>query len=290
MMYHISNGKINLTVSSLGAQMQSLCLDEQEYLWSGDKTYWGGKAPNLFPFIGRLTQGQYRYKGQKYKMDIHGFAKDKEFELSEQTESKLTLQLEDDGDTYSMYPFHFVFRISYEIADTSVAITYYVENRSEERMYFGIGGHPGFKVPLEEGKKFEDYYLSFEEQHVPTRVGHTESCFLSGVDKDFLLKDGNSIPLVHTMFDDDAIVLKNMAGKVTLMSDSGKRKIAISYPDMHYLGIWHRPHTDAPYVCIEPWTSLPSRQDVIEDIQYKSDTINLDAGKTYQNKWSIELS
>lgn len=26
------------------------------------------------------------------------------------------------------------------------------------------------------------------------------------------------------------------------------------------------PKTDAPYVCVEPWTSLPSRQDVVEEL------------------------
>ena len=29
-------------------------------------------------------------------------------------------------------------------------------------MYFGVGGHPGFAVPLEKGLAFEDYCLQFE--------------------------------------------------------------------------------------------------------------------------------
>ncbi|MEY8355692.1 hypothetical protein AALB39_20355 [Lachnospiraceae bacterium 54-53] len=156
-------------------------------------------------------------------------------------------------------------------------------------MFFGVGGHPGFKVPFQQEERFEDYYLAFGEKHVSTRAGHTGSCFLSGMDKDFLLKDGYRLPLAHEMFDDDAIVLKNMADKVTLMSDKGGRKIEVSFPDMRYLGIWHMPRTKAPYICIEPWTSLPSRQDIIEDIQYKSDLIMLEAGKSYQNEWSISV-
>ena len=28
-------------------------------------------------------------------------------------------------------------------------------------MYFGLGGHPGFNVPLEAGLSFEDYCLEF---------------------------------------------------------------------------------------------------------------------------------
>lgn len=290
MMYYLSNPDISLAVSSFGAQMQSICSGGQEYLWSGDPAYWAGKAPNLFSFIGRLTNGRYTYNGKMYEMDIHGFAKDKEFELLLQTENKLTLQLKDDNHTYFMYPFHFIFQISYEIVGTAIYITYNIENRSHKRMFFGVGGHPGFKVPLGQEENFEDYYLSFGETHVPTRVGHTDSCFLNGIDKDFLLRDGHKLPLSHDLFDDDAIVLKNMADRVTLMSDKSKRRVELSFPDMHYLGIWHKPRTKAPYVCIEPWTSLPSRQDIIEDIRYKSDMIRLEEGKSYQNKWSITVS
>ncbi len=49
------------------------------------------------------------------------------------------------------------------------------------------------------------------------------------------------------------------------------------------------PKTDAPYVCIEPWTSLPSRQDVVEEFSCKSDMIQLEPGKTYENTWAIAI-
>ena len=57
-----------------------------------------------------------------------------------------------------------------------------------------------------------------------------------------------------------------------------------------YLGIWHMPHTDAPYVCIEPWASLPSRQDVVEELSCKSDLIHLAPGAKYENQWSITIT
>lgn len=37
-----------------------------------------------------------------------------------------------------------------------------------------------------------------------------------------------------------------------LTSDKGKKSIHVNYPDMPYLGLWHWPKTDAPYICIEP--------------------------------------
>ena len=125
---------------------------------------------------------------------------------------------------------------------------------------------------------------------MPTRVGHTPACFLSGVDTDFPLEEGRKLPLTHNMFDDDAIVLKNVADEVILKSDKGTRSVTVSYPDLPYLGLWHAPKTNAPYICIEPWTSLPSRQDVVEDFQCKCDMIRLGEGKAYGNTWCIKLA
>jgi galactose mutarotase-like enzyme len=76
---------------------------------------------------------------------------------------------------------------------------------------------------------------------------------------------------------------------VTLKSDKGKRKVTVSYPELPYLGLWHAPGVEAPYLCIEPWASLPSRQDIIEEFRYKSDLIRLSPGREYVNKWGITI-
>lgn len=156
-------------------------------------------------------------------------------------------------------------------------------------MYFGIGGHPGFLVPMEEGLEFSDYYLEFSQEHIPERIGFTEDCYLSGRDEAFPLEGGKRLPLYHEMFDQDAIVLRDTAERVTLKSDKGQHFVSVCCPDMAYLGFWHAPHTRAPYVCIEPWTSLPSRQDIVEDLGMKSDCIRLQPGKTYENQWEITV-
>lgn len=159
-------------------------------------------------------------------------------------------------------------------------------------MYFGIGGHPGFMVPLQKELQFEDYYLEFSGENMspaPVRVGFTEKCFLDGQDKPYALTDGTKIPMAHNLFDDDAIVLTDMAKTVELKSDKGERSVKVTYPEMDYLGIWHMPHTDAPYVCIEPWSSLPSRQDVVEDLAAQPGLVHLEAKGSYENKWWIEI-
>ena len=49
------------------------------------------------------------------------------------------------------------------------------------------------------------------------------------------------------------------------------------------------PKTQAPYLCIEPWTGIPARQDVVEDLGCKSDLIPLLPGECYVNRWEITV-
>lgn len=289
MLITIQNSSLSLTVDTLGAQMMSIKRHGTEYLWQGDSKYWGDRAPILFPFIARLTNNSYTLNGKLYPMTIHGFANASEFAVAEQTEDTLVLELAANEKILAQYPFDFIFRVIFRLEGDTLKTTYHVENRSDSTMPFGIGGHPGFKVPVGENEKFEDYYLEFSQACQPDRVGFTPQVYLSGHDEAYPLEEGKRISLSHSLFDEDAIILKNMAREVSLRSKASGHAVTVSYPKMPYLGIWHWPHTDAPYVCIEPWSSLPSRQDVVEEFTCKSDLVQLESGKVYDNTWTITL-
>lgn len=289
MLLTIDNGSLSLTVDTLGAQMMNLKLRGTEYLWQGDPKYWGDRAPILFPFIARLTNDSYRFHGELYPMTIHGFANASEFSVAEQSEDTLVLELRSNETTLRQYPIDFTFRVIFRLKGDTLETTYHVENHSHVTMPFGIGGHPGFKVPVGETEQFEDYYLEFSETCQPDRVGFTPAVYLSGHDEAYPLEEGKRISLRHDLFDEDAIILKNMAREVSLRSRASSHAVTVSYPKMPYLGIWHWPHTDAPYVCIEPWSSLPSRQDVVEEFSCKSDLVQLESGGIYGNTWTITL-
>ena len=91
------------------------------------------------------------------------------------------------------------------------------------------------------------------------------------------------------MFDEDAIMLENMATAVTLKSEKTTHSVTVKYPHMTYLGLWHLPKSDAPYIAIEPWTSLQARTGVIEEFSCKKDLIRLEAGEAYKNGICIEV-
>lgn len=290
MFYTIQNDHLKVVLNAHGAELHSIqTADGTEYLWQSNPEVWRDQAPNIFPYIARLTDGKFRFKGEEYSMKIHGFIKTVDLTVEKSAQDSITFRYDSNETTLAQYPFAFIYRITYTLEGNVVKITNEVENLGEDRMFFGIGGHPGFNVPLEDGLAFEDYFLEFSEKAQPYRVGFNEACFLTGKDELYPLEDGTRIPLHHDLFDNDAVVLKHADHIVTLRSEKGRRAVKVSYPDFPVIGFWHRTHSEAPFVCVEPWSSLPSRDGVVEDFAQQADLVALDGGKTYCNNWAIEI-
>lgn len=291
MKHTIQNAFLTVTAAEAGAELQSILgADGTEYLWQGDSRYWSDRALNLFPYVARLTGGQYYLDGECHQMAIHGIAPYRNFRLVSNDGQQMILELESDDATFAQYPRHFAFRVIYRLQDSTLKICFEVENRDEKPMYFGLGGHPGFNVPLSRGKRFEDYRLRFGEVTPCQQVLFTPDCFVVGESRPFPLEEGYILPLRHELFDNDAIVLADMARQVTLEAADGGNSITVTFPQMPYLGLWHWPKTDAPYICIEPWCSLPSDAGSITVFEEKKDLISLSPRSTYQNHWSIQIN
>lgn len=284
MLYRIENKYLSVSAELLGAELASIRgQDGTEYLWQGDASYWKSKAPILFPYVGRLTEKKYTYNGVTYPMTIHGFAAHMEFRCEQVSACEMRFHLESSEETLREYPFQFRFTVGYRLSDNCLIQSYTVENLTDTIMYFGLGAHPGINVPLEKHLSFDDYQLEFKPDAKPIRIGFTETCFLSGEDTPFPLDEG-VLTLRHNLFDNDGVFLEQSGGVVTLRAPGGSRSVRAEYPDATYIGFWHRPKTDAPYVCIEPWYSLPSRQDVVEALETQPSLLSLDAGKTLQTE------
>ena len=222
-------------------------------------------------------------------MHIHGFLAWQEMEAENVTESSVTFTTAANDVTRAIYDREFKASVSFELVENRIDIRLTVVNNDTRTMYFGYGGHPGFNVPMSEGLKFEDYYLEFEEPCQPVGVGLVPPGFLGGPHAPSALVDDQKLPLRHDLFDNDAVVMRSMAKAVTIKSDKDTRSVTVRYPQMPYLGIWHLPKQEVDYVCIEPWMSLPARQDVTEVFEEKPDNIVLAAGKIYVNKWDITI-
>lgn len=289
MLYTLKNDRMTVTVNSRGAELWSLVRDGNEYLWQGDERYWSGRAPVLFPICGRLYDGKYRYAGKEYTLPIHGFAKDSEFAVRA-TEDALICTLEANDATREVYPFDFCLTIVYRLKnDRTLRVESTVSNRGGETLPFSYGAHPGFRVPLRDADCFEDCYLRFAGGTVPRRLVFSDTCFQTGRTAEFPLMDGDLLLLRHDLFDRDAIFLENTGGRVLLNTKNHTREVSVRFADFPYLGIWHRPHTDAPYVCIEPWAGLPSRDGKVDDFATKDAMLHLGAGEEKTLTYEISV-
>lgn len=286
----LKNETLTVVLDAEGAVLHSIVKDGLEYLWQGNPTYWKRRDANLFPYVGRLTDGVYELDGRRYPMTIHGFCIGTMFAVTHQSENHVRFTLEDSAATREMYPFGFAFHVDYTLEGSSILKVCTVENRNEREMIFGLGGHPGFNVPLDSGD-FTDWKLVFSEACDPQRIDFDPANYrLAGTQGPFPLKEGTTLELEHSLFDLDAIVLQDMSRTVTICSDKSGRSVTVSYPDMPFLGLWHAPGTDAPYVCIEPWVSLPSHSGYVEDLRKQAHLIHLDPGRTYTNTMTITLT
>lgn len=290
-MVTIENEFLRVQISEVGAILQSVYGKRSgiEYLWQGDKTYWGGRAPNLFPFVGRLYGQTYTVDGQPYHMERHGFLPKSQLEVERQGQDSCAFLLRDSEATRAIYPYAFALHVEYALKEQTIAVCFRVENKSEKTLYCGFGGHPGFNVPMEPNLKFQDYRLEFPQVSSPKMVQFSQAVLDTGERTDYALEDGTKLPLRHDLFDLDAVVLEGMPRQVRLVSDKGSHGVEVSYPGMGYVGFWHMPKTDAPYVCIEPWSVLPGREGVTEELTQMQDMTAVAPGEEEKQNWSIRV-
>ena len=286
MTHILKNELLTVTISEKGAEVISVKdHSSYEYIWQGDPKYWAGRAPNMFPICGRLFGGKYTYEGKEYEMNLHGFARHDIFTVEETTDDYIRLTLQSDADTLAIYPFNFTLTIEYRLCGATLTGNITVENTDSKVLPFTLGLHPGFNLPLGDGR-FEDCYIEFTEPCSPDKIGLSDTCFLTGKNSAFYLEDGRRLSLTHSLFDNDAIFLSRVSNEVTLRSEAGEKYVRFKFADFPYMGLWHAPKTDAPYVCIEPWCGLPSYDNQIDDFSEKRDMFRL----TPNNKKKMEYT
>lgn len=283
----ISNGILTVTIAERGAEIQSITAqDGTDFFWNADPTVWPKHGPNLFPYIGALTDGKYTLNGQTYEMGLHGFVPYSELEVEAKSETAVSFCLSANDATRKSYPFEFTYHVTYILEGKRLSVCYTVDNRDTKTMYFGIGGHPAFHMPIDPSLTFEDYELCFEAPCEAVRSTVTGG--VSGEVK-YPIETGK-IGLTHNLFDDGVIILRGAGHSVAVRSNKSAKGVTVTFPQMPYVGLWQTAKSQFPFVCIEPWSSTPSRDGVIEDLSNQENLVSLEAGQTYTNTWTMDFS
>ncbi|MES1224505.1 MAG: aldose 1-epimerase family protein [Bacteroidota bacterium] len=287
-MYTIENDILKVVVKSKGAELDSIYNKNTglEYMWNADPAFWSKKSPVLFPIVGTLKNDTYYYENKSYSLSRHGFARETDFTVTEQGLTSLTFTLQNNDITMAKYPFLFQFDIIYSISGNKLSVTYKVENRGEKEMYFSVGGHPAFKVPLISGTSYSDYYLEFNN---PENAGRWPISKDGLIEKNTepVFNNAKKLALTKGLFYKDALVFKNLnSDKVSLRSDKNTHGLEFDFSGFPFLGIWAFKNAD--FVCIEPWCGIADSVDTDQQLVDKEGINKLAANTTFEKTWFLK--
>lgn len=291
MICNIENEKLTVQIESLGAELKSIRDKEtgREYMWSGDKAYWGKTSPILFPFVGALKDGAYTYQGKTYPMSRHGFAREMEFHQEQMAATSAVYVLEDTKETLEKYPFHFRFEIEYRLEDKSLEVIWRVYNRDTKEMYFSLGGHPAFACPPEAGKKRTDCFIQFDtkEELIASELD-MKTGLLTGRNDTFTLDNGY-LKITEDLFDKDALIIENhQCHEVALCNKNKEPYVKVNF-NAPLFGVWSVPDHNASYVCIEPWYGRCDRADFAGTLKDREWSNTLKAGEVFEKNYVISI-
>jgi galactose mutarotase-like enzyme len=277
----IKNNLLTAVINQRGAELTSLKKDNHDYIWEGNPEFWAKHSPILFPIVGTLKNNSYTYKGNTYQMTRHGFARDNEFTVKNQTDNSVIFSLASTENTLNMYPFEFELELKYTLVNTILAFDYTVINKGIETMPFSIGAHPAFALP----GNFSDYSLIFEKDETLVNT-QLEKDLVS--DKTISLPtDKGKLALSHSLFDNDALILKSTVSNYIDIAKNNNRLLRVAYNDFPHLGIWTK--ENAPFLCIEPWQGYSDSLDSNGNILEKEGIILLKPGEKFNAGFSIEI-
>lgn len=289
--YTLTNGTVSATINEKGAELSSLRKDGIDYMWYADPTFWGRTSPVLFPLVGSLKDKSYRYDGQTYSMNQHGFARDNMFTCTYESATELHFEFRDTEDTYAIYPFHFCLQIQYQLENDKLQVRWIVTNTDTKELHFSIGAHPAFLCPWNNDGQQKDYQISLKKNGMPLQ-SLTSSIIRDGLlsdEKTVITLENGKVAVHEHLFDDDALVLEgNQTDEVALVTPDGKEYISVHF-NCPVMGIWSPPGKTAPFVCIEPWygrCDSAAFEGQLEDREYGN---TLAPGKQFEREYSICL-
>ncbi|HAA9660670.1 TPA_asm: aldose 1-epimerase family protein [Listeria monocytogenes] len=289
-MIKLENEVLLVEMKTAGAELTRIFHKDTglEYLWNADSKFWGRHSPVLFPTVGRLVDDTYLVDGKQYHLGQHGFARDRDFQVIEQTENTVRFELDADEDSLAIYPYKFKLSIIYTIEKNTVAVSYEVENTDNKRIYFSIGAHPAFHLPLTDGTTFEDYYLDFgTEENLETLC--LEGSYRSGEIKKIIDEPARYLPLSYDLFKNDALIFEALKQKeMTIKSDKTPHFVKVSFPEFPFVGVWTaKPGT--PFLCIEPWYGIADGAGESVELRDKAGIEQLEPEAVFASEYEITV-
>lgn len=281
----IGNDRLSAAIDPLGAELTHLRDAEgRELMTDADPAYWTGRAPILFPIVGRLNGDALRLDGRDYPMKQHGFARSRMFDLERRTDTAAMFRLAANAETRALYPFDFVLEVGFSIEAATLAIDVRITNPASAPLPASLGFHPAFAWPLPYGRPRDEHRITFSNDEPGDIVALAGGLFANRRPSPL---DGEVLHLTDDLFADDALIWDPVASQsVTYGAIDGPR-LRIDFPDTPYLGIWTKP--GAAFVCVEPWHGHADPAGFTGDFRTKPGVFEIAPGADWTCRMAITL-
>lgn len=289
---NLKSGELTATINTMGAQLSSLALGGNEYLWQADPEVWGKHAPILFPIVGSIRDNKAESAQGPISLGRHGFARDNEHAIVSQSDEAVTFELTDSEATRALYPYAFKLNMTYALTGpASLTQTFRVENTGDVDLPFSVGGHPAFNVPAPgtEGESFDDYELAFTKPWSCVVPKICDGGLLTYRTAEMILDRSDTLPVNRELFSSDAVVLSNVPDDtLTLRSRVSGHGVKIDFPGFKYIGIWSA-RGNAPFVALEPWTGHATLDTEDNVFEHKRNITILAPGEVDERSFTVTL-
>ncbi len=267
------NNTLRVAISEIGAELQSIRshADDTEYLWQGDASIWGRRAPILFPIVGKIRENTYTHGGTQYTLPQHGFARDATFELHSSDDTSAHYILSASETTQNIYPFDFDLYVHYKLLDDALHTTYELVHTFGEPLPYAIGTHPAFTLGV--GTHTPEIVSS---EPLPAHVGQLHEGLMQ-LDTISYPHNTASIPIHEDTFAHDALIFKNYVPHSWKLLRRDGKSVTVTQNGFSHSALWSKPA--APFVCIEHWSGHADTPDAPVLITQKQTLQQLTAGQ-----------
>ena len=280
----LENETLRVKVADAGAELVSVYDKARnlERIWTGDAAVWNRHAPILFPFVGKVVEGQYRIGDRIYAMKTqHGFARDMDFACVSEDTLSVTHCLTANEWTRERYPYDFRLSVTHRLEGRRLWVEWTVENLGAGRMYFSIGGHPGFMLP--EGARKEDCFICFPGMDALRCISTSPSGYALPQEKTLALEHGcvryrEDIP-------DTWIFEDGQVKSVGIAAPDGTPWVMMDCAQFPMLAVWANPR--GPFICLEPWFGRTDDEGFTGTIDQKKGIQALEGGTKREIAYSM---
>ncbi|WP_136634557.1 aldose 1-epimerase family protein [Pseudooceanicola onchidii] len=280
----ISSDQLDITVSDLGAEMQSLVAHGEDYLWHGDPAWWSGRSPILFPIVGKAPGDRVGVDGQEGEMAQHGFARRMTFARAKAEATRVVHTLTDTVATRRAYPKPFALTVTHSVSGATLSVSATVANTGRAPLPFGLGFHPAFRWPLP-GAEGQAHEVTLANRGEPA-LARLRDGLLDDQRHPSPFRRGR-LTLDPAMFDADAMIFPEGAGTgLSYGADKGP-ELTFTFDNLPNLALWQKP--GAPFLCIEPWHGMAARHGAGPEIAARPGTCTLAPGDVARFRWSVTV-